>query len=77
MALVRKFDKLDSERTQLHEEVEARYSVFERDGKGFVQINTYGRPTREVPGKVSQVIQLDRQGAESLVSILRKAFAIS
>ena len=77
MALVRKFEKLDSERNQLQEEVEARYAVFERDGKGFVQINTYGRPDRENPGKVSQVIQLDRQGAEALVSILRKAFSIS
>ena len=77
MALVRKFDKLDSERNQLQEEVEAKYAVFERDGKGFVQINTYGRATRENPGKLSQTIQLDRQGAEALVAILRKAFAIT
>jgi hypothetical protein len=76
MALVRRFDKLDSERTSLHEEVEARYSAFERDGQGFVQINTYGRPGREVPGKVSQSIQLDRDGAEALMAILQKAFAI-
>ena len=77
MALVTKFEKLDGERTQLHEEVEAKYAVFERDGKGFVQINTYGRPGREIPGKVSQSIQLDRQGAEALVAILKKAFHIS
>ena len=76
MALVRRFDKLNNERTSLHEEVEARYAVFERDGQGFVQINTYGRPDREVPGKVSQSIQLDRQGAENLMTILRKAFAL-
>lgn len=77
MALVTKFEKLDGERTQLHEEVEAKYAVFERDGRGFVQINTYGRPGREIPGKVSQSIQLDRQGAEALVAILRKSFHIS
>ena len=77
MALVTKFEKLDGERTQLHEEVDAKYVVFERDSKGFVQINTYGRPGREIPGKVSQSIQLDRQGAEALVAILRKAFQIN
>ncbi|WP_052951851.1 hypothetical protein [Devosia soli] len=77
MALVREFKKLDGERYQLHEEVEARYATFDRDGKGFVQINTYGRADRELPGKLSQSIQLDRQGAEALVAILRKAFALS
>ena len=76
MALIRTFTLLDSERSSLHEEVEARYSVFERDGQGFVQINTYGRADREIPGKVSQSIQLDRQGAEALVGILQKAFGI-
>ena len=74
MALVTKFEKLDSERHQLHEEVEARYTVFERDGKGFVQVNTYGTPSREMPGKVSQSIQLDRRGAEQLARILKEAF---
>jgi hypothetical protein len=76
MALVRRFEALESERSQLHQEVEAKYAIFERDGVGFVQINTYGRPDREIPGKVSQSLQLDRQGAEALVAILRKAFAI-
>ena len=74
MALVTKFEKLDSERHQLHEEVEARYAVFERDGKGFVQINTYGRPDRQERDKLSQSIQLDRRGAEQLARILKQAF---
>jgi hypothetical protein len=77
VALVRTFQELDGERYQLHEEVEARYAVFQRDGKGFVQINTYGRPDREIPGKVSQSIQLDREGAEQLVNILQRAFSLS
>jgi hypothetical protein len=74
LALVTKFEKLDSERYQLHEEVEAKYAVFERDGKGFVQINTYGTTGREIPGKVSQSIQLDQRGAEQLTRILKQAF---
>ena len=76
MALVKRFGKLEGERHQLHDEVEARYAVFERDGRSFVQINTYGRSTREVPDKVSQSIQLDRDGAEQLVAILRKQFVL-
>ena len=31
-----------------------------------LQIDTYGRETREIPGKKSQTIQLDRQGASHL-----------
>ena len=77
MALVRKFERLVTERTQLQDEVEAKYAVFERDGRGFVQINTYGRADRKLPGKLSQTIQLDREGAEALVAILKKAFALS
>ncbi|WP_224705664.1 methionyl-tRNA formyltransferase [Devosia aquimaris] len=77
MVLLRKFERLDAERYQLQGEVEAKYAVFERDGRGFVQINTYGSPDREMPGKLSQTIQLDREGAIELVAILRKAFAIT
>jgi hypothetical protein len=75
VALVRKIEKLEgSERYQLHMEVEAKYAVYKLDGKGFVQLNTYGRPDREFPGKVSQSIQFDRNGAEQMVEILRRAF---
>ncbi len=74
MALVRKIEKLEGERYQLHSEVEAKYAVYELDGKSFVQLNTYGRPDREFPGKVSQSIQFDRNGAEQMVQVLRKAF---
>lgn len=77
MVLIRKFEKLDLERSQLQGEVEAKYAVFERDGRGFVQINTYGSAGRQLPGKQSQTFQLDREGADALVAILRKAFAIN
>ena len=77
MALVRKFEDLEVERTQPQAEVEARYSIFEHEKRTYVQINTYGRPDRAIPGKVSQVIQLDRQGAEDLMAILKRAFAFS
>ena len=76
MALVRRFEKLDSERNNVHKEIGASYSIFERDGKAFVQINTYGTKEREKPGKQSQTIQLDHDGATQLVGILQKAFRL-
>jgi hypothetical protein len=77
MALIRKLLPLDTERTSLHEEVEARYAAYKIDGKGFMQINTYGRPSRELPGKVSQTLQFDREAAKQLVEILKKTFDLS
>lgn len=77
MALVRTFLPLEGERISLHQEVEAKYSAFEKDGRAFVQINTYGRPDRKFPEKVSQTIQLDRDAARQLVGILNKAFGVS
>ncbi|EAU40895.1 methionyl-tRNA formyltransferase [Fulvimarina pelagi HTCC2506] len=62
------------ERNSLHEEISASYTVFERDGRTFIQINSYGRKTREFQGKTSQSIQLDRVGAEQLHKILSDAF---
>jgi hypothetical protein len=51
------------ERNSLHDEIEATYTTFKRDGRVFIQIDSYGRDTREIPGKKSQTIQLDREGA--------------
>jgi hypothetical protein len=76
MALVRAFEKLEGERQTLHEEVVARYATFQKDDRAFVQINTYGRATRQIPDKVSQSIQLDRDGAQQLVAILKTAFGL-
>jgi hypothetical protein len=48
--------------------------VFENDGRVFVQIDSYGRDERAIPGKKSQTIQLDREGASALYTILKQAF---
>jgi hypothetical protein len=65
------------DRNSLHDEIEATYSVFERDGRVLLQIDSYGRETREVPGKKSQTIQLDREGATALFNILRREFNLN
>lgn len=74
VALLRKFTRSERDRVTLHDEIEATYTSFERDGHTVLQIDTYGRKTRQVPGKQSQTIQLDRQGAEALYAILKREF---
>ncbi|HLP52242.1 MAG TPA: hypothetical protein VK154_15240 [Chitinophagales bacterium] len=39
-----------------------------------LQIDTYGRSTREVPGKISQSIQLSTKAMAQLKKILEKEF---
>jgi predicted RNA-binding protein with RPS1 domain len=74
MALIKNFVKEDREHASLHQAIEAKYIVFERDGRIILQIDTYGRSTREFPGKLSQTFQLDRDAARELFDILRQEF---
>jgi hypothetical protein len=74
MALIRDFDRKHMERNSIHDEISATYTIFERDGRRFIQIDSYGRDQREIPGKKSQTIQLDRHGAQQLYKILKYEF---
>lgn len=74
MALIRKFANKSMDRNSIHKEIEASYTVFENDGRVFVQIDSYGTDDRQIPGKKSQTIQLDKTGAENLYKILKSAF---
>ncbi len=74
MALIRHFDRKHMERNSIHDEISATYTVFERDGRRFIQIDSYGRDEREIPGKKSQTIQLDRGSAQELYKILKNEF---
>jgi hypothetical protein len=77
MALIRSFQRKYMERNALHDEISATYTVFERDGRVLLQIDSYGRDTREMPGKKSQTIQLDREGATALFNILKREFNLT
>jgi hypothetical protein len=76
MALIRSFTHKHMERNSLHEEIDATYTTFERDGRILLQIDSYGRDNRQIPGKKSQCIQLDRTGAMALYRILKREFAL-
>ncbi|MBO4982660.1 MAG: methionyl-tRNA formyltransferase [Clostridia bacterium] len=71
---VTKIEKIDKERVTIHEKVYTTYSVFDDCGKHFVQIDTYGRSDRELPGKISQSIQLDESSAKYLFDLLKKEY---
>ncbi|MDR2534822.1 MAG: hypothetical protein LBD29_02160 [Treponema sp.] len=74
MARVTAMEKIEANRTSIHESVHATYKVFREDGIKFLQIDTYGSADREAPGQPSQVIQFDEHFAKKLVSILTKEF---
>jgi len=76
MAKIKNFKKCERDRYSTHDEIDAEYFSFERDGLRLFQIDMYGREKREIPGKTSQTIQLDKDAAVLLISILKKEFKL-
>lgn len=74
MALIRSFTRKPMDQNSIHHEIEATYTAFERDGRVFLQIDSYGRRSRKHPYKKSQSIQLDKVGAIRLANIIRTEF---
>lgn len=71
---IEKIEKLGKDRNTIHEKVYTTYSSFDSNGSHYVQIDTYGRSDREIPGKISQSIQLDKETATYLVDLLKREF---
>ena len=74
MALIRKFSRKEMDRNSVHDQIDATYSAFNRDGRVFLLIDSYGRATRDMPDKKSQTIQLSEESARQLFDILRQEF---
>jgi hypothetical protein len=51
MALLRSFTRKNMERNSLHEEIDATYTIFDRDGRIILQIDSYGSADRQIPRK--------------------------
>ena len=66
--------KIEKNRNTVHEKVHTTYTVFEMDGKKYVQFDTYGRVDRENPEKISQSIQIDKETASFIVKLLVNEF---
>ena len=71
---VNNIEPLEKQRNTIHEEVRATYTIFEKDGETYVQLDTYGRDNRESPEKISQSIQLNRETAKYLVKLLSDTY---
>jgi len=74
MALLRGFDELKKDRNSVHEEVDCTFSVFEKSGNRYLQLDTYGSKGRQFPNKISQSIQLDEGSAAELRRLLDRIF---
>src|SRR5579862_9597086 len=76
MALVVGFEQVELKRPKTHRtKVTCYWATLHSDDKGpLIQLDTRGSDEREIPGKLSQTLQLSKNGAEELISILRREF---
>ena len=74
MARIERLEKRDVGSGKAHGPVVGGYQWFEVGGVTIFQLDTYGSLERKEPGKVSQSVQLDLDGARRLVSVLKQAF---
>lgn len=73
---IKKMRKLNKDRNTVQEEVVATYSVFEKCGEKYFQIDTYGRSNRIETEKASQIIQIDKDSVKELIKLLLNEFNI-
>ena len=78
MALLRveNTEKIDKMRNTIHRPVNATYTTFEANGRIIFQIDTYGSPDREMPEKISQAIQIDKEMATFLIKKFEETFKL-
>ena len=63
------------ERDVPHDEVDCTYSVIlDAQGKQYLQIDTYGSVSRQMPGKKSQSLRLSPEAIRQLREILADRF---
>jgi len=75
MALIRSFTRTVGTGRQHPSEVDCHWQpLTTASGEPLLQLSTYGSDTRMSEPKVSQMIQIDRAGAESLLAALNEAF---
>lgn len=74
MALIASFESRPITVSRVHQPVECGYAAADVGGQRVLQLETYGSRDREMPGKVSQSLQLDEDGARKLKRILEAAF---
>lgn len=74
MALIREFEQVAADRNAVHKPVSCGWRTFSSDGETILQLDTYGSVERQIPNKISQSVQLNRNGAAVLLSLIRQTF---
>lgn len=71
MAIIRKLERINLDRSAAHSEVDCTYSIVTgEDGHRYLQIDTYGSKGRQIPGKKSQSIRFAPEAIAELKKIL-------
>lgn len=70
------FRKIEKERNTVHTRVNATYSSYFINGEQYFQIDTYGNSDRQMPEKISQTIQLNKETATLLIKLLSEELNI-
>lgn len=75
MARIVQFKPSEKVDHKVHQVIECCYFHFATpDGKRYLQLDTLGSRARKIPGKVSQTIQLDEDGAREMLRVIKEAF---
>ena len=75
MALVNQLEAVQLAIDAKHTTAAATYSIIRaEDGRKYLQIDTYGSPTRELKGKKSQSLRLSASAVKQLADIIRREF---
>ena len=76
MGLITGFRRNHDSQPNFRTEIECGWNFAEVDGKLLLRLETYGSADREVPGKRSQSMELDEEGARRLAQILEQVFPL-
>ncbi|WP_225627897.1 hypothetical protein [Streptomyces werraensis] len=74
MALINEFEPANSDVQRIHGPVTCGYRAFTVDGRRILQLDTYGSAERAILNKISQSVQLDAEGARTLLGIITETF---
>ncbi|WP_225641427.1 hypothetical protein [Streptomyces werraensis] len=74
MALINEFEPASSDVQRIHGPVTCGYRAFTVDGRRILQLDTYGSAERAILNKISQSVQLDAEGARTLLGIITETF---
>ena len=75
MAWISKFEQREGSGRVQPSKVTAFFKVFTPpDGSPIIQIDTHGSSDREIPGKVSQTLQLGKEAATELFDLLKQTY---